>query len=241
MKKLLSPHLIIRKYTYVYLSTILLILFSDILFNFSCSFLCKMILFLTVALLLFLSLHHWFPVQNFSTVSSSDTNNGLQSNDQDNDFTVNNFVAGVKEMKNRLDYFIKEKENSDHLVQSLAERMALLQRESDPVVISRELDEMQKLCASHVLLMKNSKNAISNYDADNELEAWLKMNYSGLTNQELHICSLLKNGMSTKEIAARMNITADTIFDYRKSIRRKLGLNNQRNEKLSEFLRSQWN
>jgi len=103
-------------------------------------------------------------------------------------------------------------------------------------VMKKQLNELKRLCDEYTTLQANSENALWNCDADNQLVAWLKVNGAGLTTRELHICSLLEKGMSTKEIAVRMHITAETIFDYRKSIRKKLGLNNRRGEKLGDCL-----
>ncbi len=58
---------------------------------------------------------------------------------------------------------------------------------------------------------------------------------SGLTSREYEICSLVRNGMSTKEIASMLNISADTVKNQRKSIRKKLGISGDKIN-LSGFL-----
>ena len=58
---------------------------------------------------------------------------------------------------------------------------------------------------------------------------------SGLTSREYEICSLIRNGMSTKEIASMLNISADTVKNQRKSIRKKLGISGDK-VSLSGFL-----
>jgi DNA-binding CsgD family transcriptional regulator len=145
-------------------------------------------------------------------------------------------IACIEEMNSRIACFVMEKTESTQLLHTLTEGMASLNHEKDPAVMKKQLNELKKLCDDYTTLLANSENALWNCDADNQLVASLKVNCSGLTNKELHICSLLEKGMSTKEIALRMHITAETIFDYRKSIRKKLGLNNRRGEKLGDFL-----
>jgi PAS domain S-box-containing protein len=58
---------------------------------------------------------------------------------------------------------------------------------------------------------------------------------SDLTSREYEICSLVRNGMSTKEIASMLNISSDTVKNQRKSIRKKLGISGDKIN-LSGFL-----
>ncbi|MBD3170751.1 MAG: PAS domain S-box protein [candidate division Zixibacteria bacterium] len=48
--------------------------------------------------------------------------------------------------------------------------------------------------------------------------------YSKLTPREVEICSLIKVGNSSQEIADKLNISLDTVHNHRKSIRKKLGI-----------------
>lgn len=58
---------------------------------------------------------------------------------------------------------------------------------------------------------------------------------SGLTSREFEICALVRNGMSTKEIASMLNTSSDTVKNQRKSIRKKLGISGNK-ENLFSFL-----
>ena len=58
-----------------------------------------------------------------------------------------------------------------------------------------------------------------------------------LTPREFEICSLIKNGMSTKEMASHLSISETTIERHRNNIRKKLNLNNS-SVNLVTFLRS---
>jgi len=46
----------------------------------------------------------------------------------------------------------------------------------------------------------------------------------GLTPSEIRICELVKNGMSSKEIASTLHLSPATVSRHREHIRRKLGL-----------------
>ncbi len=50
----------------------------------------------------------------------------------------------------------------------------------------------------------------------------------GLTNREIEICHMIKNGLSGKEIAVLLNLSFNTVEMHRKNIRRKLGLSHQK-------------
>ena len=61
--------------------------------------------------------------------------------------------------------------------------------------------------------------------------------YRPLTPAEVHICNLIRNGLTTKEIAVLRGISPATVHRHRERIRRKLGLANQQVH-LTTFLQS---
>jgi DNA-binding CsgD family transcriptional regulator len=52
--------------------------------------------------------------------------------------------------------------------------------------------------------------------------------YLRLTHTEIEVANLIKHGKATKEISDLMNLSINTIQSYRKSIRKKLGINNKK-------------
>lgn len=58
-----------------------------------------------------------------------------------------------------------------------------------------------------------------------------------LSEAEARIAALMRNGLRTKEIAARLNISSLTVKTHRRNIRKKLGLQNTK-ENLVSFLKS---
>ena len=65
----------------------------------------------------------------------------------------------------------------------------------------------------------------------------LSLSFHSLTPTEVAICSMIRNGMRTKEIAAMRNISESTVNRHREKIRRKLKLTNQ-DTNLATFLQS---
>lgn len=61
---------------------------------------------------------------------------------------------------------------------------------------------------------------------------------SKLTPRELDICDLLRRGLSSKEIASKLGLSAQTVNKHRQSIRRKLQIDNKEIN-LASYLRSQ--
>jgi len=49
-----------------------------------------------------------------------------------------------------------------------------------------------------------------------------------LTPKEIEICSMLKGGLASKEIAALLNVSIQTVVKHRKNIRRKLKISNKK-------------
>ena len=57
-----------------------------------------------------------------------------------------------------------------------------------------------------------------------------------LTPRELEVCELIKQGLSSKEIATRLNVSLLTVHKHRETIRKKLGIANKEMN-LSTYLR----
>lgn len=64
-----------------------------------------------------------------------------------------------------------------------------------------------------------------------------RSNYGTLTARESEIAELIKNGLSSKEISVKLNISLPTVFKHREQIRKKLEITNK-NIGLATFLRS---
>jgi PAS domain S-box-containing protein len=82
------------------------------------------------------------------------------------------------------------------------------------------LDHNQKVCLQ--VLESNLQNIISPFSHR------LSSKYNKLTPAEIRVANLVKDGKSTKEIAEFMNLSKSTIDSYRKSIRKKLGIQNEK-------------
>jgi DNA-binding CsgD family transcriptional regulator len=61
----------------------------------------------------------------------------------------------------------------------------------------------------------------------------LEKNAESLSPRELEICSLIRNGYTSKEIAGILNISPETVRTQRKKIRKKLGLIGQKTNLIS--------
>ena len=56
----------------------------------------------------------------------------------------------------------------------------------------------------------------------------LRTKGTGFTSRELEICTLIKQGMSSKDIARYLSTSEETVRAQRKAIRRKLGIANKK-------------
>jgi DNA-binding NarL/FixJ family response regulator len=55
----------------------------------------------------------------------------------------------------------------------------------------------------------------------------LETEFSALSPRELEICSLIRNGMTSKEIADSLHLSQETVNKFRHFIRKKLGITNE--------------
>lgn len=81
------------------------------------------------------------------------------------------------------------------------------------------------------LLEQNLKNITSSFGSS------LEQKLSKLTPREMEICNMIKNGLSSKEIAHLNNLSLLTIETHRNNIRKKVGITNK-HVNLSTYLKS---
>jgi PAS domain S-box-containing protein len=80
------------------------------------------------------------------------------------------------------------------------------------------------------MIEKNLQSVMS------EFLTHLKSSTSKLTPKEIQVASLIKEGMSTKEIARFLNVSRKTVDIFRYNIRKKLGLNNRKENLMTHLL-----
>jgi DNA-binding CsgD family transcriptional regulator len=93
---------------------------------------------------------------------------------------------------------------------------------------SSRLDHNQEVCLQ--VLRTNLQNIISPFFCR------LSSKYNKLTPAEIRVLNLVKDGMSTKEIASFTCLSKKTIDSYRKSIRKKLDIQNKKTNLMSYLL-----
>ncbi|HUU47091.1 MAG TPA: PAS domain S-box protein, partial [Acidobacteriota bacterium] len=108
-------------------------------------------------------------------------------------------------------------------------------------------ESVEKLLLPVVARLKESGGTLDRQDIDvldTTLKAIVerdidqfKSDLARLTPRELDICGLIKEGCSSKDIAARLNISSQTVHKHRQLIRRKLRLSNKA-VNLAAYLRS---
>lgn len=106
-----------------------------------------------------------------------------------------------------------------------------LDRTVAPLLASlrHRLDESDSLLLRQV--ERNLTNLVSPFIRD------LETQFASLSPRELEICAMIRNGSSSKEIAAQLRISAETVHKFRHLIRKKLGITNQ-NVNLTSFLKT---
>ncbi len=92
-----------------------------------------------------------------------------------------------------------------------------------------------KVNSEHVQYVKLLEDTLK--DISSPFIRDLETNHAKLTPRELEICNMIKNGMSSKDIAVNLGISSQTVDKQRTHIRRKLALTNQ-GINLISFLKS---
>jgi len=113
------------------------------------------------------------------------------------------------------------------------ERRIVLKTRSLIIPIIESLQHVKGLRryeAELTMLVKHLEDLTSGLAADTKIA-------TSLSFSELRIASLIKNGLTTEEIAKHLHISPSTMKTHRKNIRRKLGITNQK-ENLRNYLDS---
>ena len=146
--------------------------------------------------------------------------------------------AFEEELRNR-DRELEEK--ATHLGEAnTALKVLLRKRDQDKVEFEEKiLANVKLLIKPHLESLKKSSPKSTQKEHLRLLESSLKeiispfsqrltSKYVGLTPGELEVAYLVKEGRRTKDIAELLNLSDKTIEDYRKQLRRKLGIKNRR-------------
>ncbi|MCP4703366.1 MAG: PAS domain S-box protein [candidate division Zixibacteria bacterium] len=128
-------------------------------------------------------------------------------------------------LKEVLSQIEKEKQQIAVHTQSNIDRIVI------PILNKLE-EKMQFGDKTYATLLRNSLNDITHPFINN-----MESRFSKLTPREIEICNMIKNGLSSKEISSTLNTSVGTVFNQRKTIRKKLGIAND-NVNLSSFLHS---
>ena len=136
----------------------------------------------------------------------------------------------LKEVNTALRVLIKRREEDKHdLEVSVLTNVRQLITTYITKLKNTKLDQRQN---QYVEIIENNIDEIISPFSYN-----LSSQYFHLTPKEIQVADLVKDGMTTKEIAEIMNISTSVIDFHRKNIRKKLGLKNK-NENLQSYLMS---
>ncbi|MBN2350196.1 MAG: hypothetical protein JXJ22_15260 [Bacteroidales bacterium] len=140
----------------------------------------------------------------------------------------------INEERNR-NYFLSmiQSENDLFVSKIITKLSTISQRESEPERI-KQIADLKQLCILQGYKTIKSGNAKWHKETNSDFIASLKRTYPELTQKEQHICSLLRIKLNSKEIADKLDMSIETIKWYRKRIRKKLNINDNKN--LTDFL-----
>jgi DNA-binding CsgD family transcriptional regulator len=140
----------------------------------------------------------------------------------------------VEYKKKDLLFFGMELNLKNQFVTSIVDRLNDL-KNAKKSIQSTDLEELIQFAKNQVRIDQNLEYFHTNIDKVNhEFISRLKADYPELTENELHLASLLRIKLNTKEIASIKNITPDSVKVMRYRLRKKFHLD--RGDNLIEFL-----
>jgi DNA-binding CsgD family transcriptional regulator len=140
----------------------------------------------------------------------------------------------VEYKKKDLLFFGMELNLKNRFVTSIVDRLNDM-KNAKKSIQSTDLEELIQFAKNQVRIDQNLEYFHTNIDKVNhEFISRLKTDYPELTENELHLASLLRIKLNTKEIASIKNITPDSVKVMRYRLRKKFHL--ERGENLIEFL-----
>ena len=119
-------------------------------------------------------------------------------------------------LKEVLDQIDREKTEISLQVQSNIEKIAI------PII--RILEERSGSEEKHYISLL--ENCLSNITSP--FISLLQKSHVRLSPREMEICNMVKNGMTSKQIAALLNISVETVRKQRQNIRKKLNIANEK-------------
>lgn len=130
-------------------------------------------------------------------------------------------TRSLKEMNMALKVLLKQREDDNREIE---EKFLLNIKELVmPYVMKMKAGSLDANLAVYVDILENHLNKIISPFLSN-----LTSRYAQFTPREIQVISLIKNGMTTKEIANALNISTHSIDIYRQNIREKAGLKNKK-------------
>jgi PAS domain S-box-containing protein len=117
-----------------------------------------------------------------------------------------------------------KKETADNLLTNIKELIVPYLEK----IKKTKLDEQQKAILS---IIESNLSEITSPFARK-----MSQTYLNLTPVEIKVANLIRHGSNSKEIAELMNLSSRTIYNHRKNIRKKLGLENRKTNLRSHLL-----
>ena len=121
-------------------------------------------------------------------------------------------------------------------IESEKKRLQIQVRNNVERIIKPILRNLEpKIDTSHKQYVKLLENSLD--DITESFTNRIEIDHSKLSPRELEVCNMIKNGMSSKDIAFALNISVYTVHNQRRNIRKKLEIKDNKSN-LFTFLRS---
>lgn len=138
-----------------------------------------------------------------------------------------------KEEESRVSFLSSIAKNNRYFLNNMVRALSLIAKKSNQTEKNALVALQINACKKQLYLFNKNNFLKQISNVDSKFITRIRNKYDTLSGIEIEICALLRNHLSTKEIASHLHKSEETIKWYRKKIRKKLEIPSDKN--LHEF------
>jgi response regulator RpfG family c-di-GMP phosphodiesterase len=164
--------------------------------------------------------------------------------EEENYYEIKSFYLEKDKIINKLNHenIIKNK-----VIEDQAHHLVIIQKNKEHLFNENVYQNIDVVIKPYLMLLKNSGLNAKQKKFVQKIEHTIdhithavgnltQIHFPDMTSNEIKIIEMIRENLSSKEISCILNLSESTIFEYRKQIRKKIGLTNT-NKNLKQYLR----
>lgn len=164
--------------------------------------------------------------------------------EEENYYEINSFYLEKENIINKLNH---ENKIKNKMIEDQAHHLEIIQKNKEHLFNENVYQNIDVVIKPYLMLLKNSGLNAKQKKYVQKIEHTIdhithavgnltQIHFPDMTSNEIKIIEMIRENLSSKEISCILNLSESTIFEYRKQIRKKIGLTNT-NKNLKQYLR----